>query len=58
MRPKNNKRNEQDSNLRTGFAGYTLCRRAPSTPLAPFLYTARTFFLIVTKVSFFHLFHA
>ena len=58
MRPKNNKRKEQDSNLRTGFAGYTLSRRASSTTRAPFLYTARTFCLIVTKVSFFHLFHA
>ena len=28
-------RREQDSNLRTGFAGYTLSRRASSTPRAP-----------------------
>ena len=29
------KRREQDSNLRTGFAGYTLSRRASSTTRAP-----------------------
>ena len=28
-------RREQDSNLRTGFAGYTLSRRASSTTRAP-----------------------
>ena len=32
-----NKRREQDSNLRTGFAGYTLSRRASSTTRAPLL---------------------
>ena len=31
------KRREQDSNLRTGFAGYTLSRRASSTTRAPLL---------------------
>ena len=31
-------RREQDSNLRTGFAGYTLSRRASSATRAPFLY--------------------
>ena len=31
------KRREQDSNLRTGFAGYTLSRRASSTARAPLL---------------------
>ena len=30
-------RREQDSNLRTGFAGYTLSRRASSTTRAPLL---------------------
>ena len=30
-----NLRREQDSNLRTGFAGYTLSRRASSTTRAP-----------------------
>ena len=29
---------EQDSNLRTGFAGYTLSRRASSTTRAPLLF--------------------
>ena len=33
----NRKRREQDSNLRTGFAGYTLSRRASSTTRAPLL---------------------
>ena len=31
-------RKGQDSNLRTGFAGYTLSRRASSTTRAPFLF--------------------
>ena len=31
-------RREQDSNLRTGFAGYTLSRRASSTTRAPLLF--------------------
>ena len=33
-------RREQDSNLRTGFAGYTLSRRASSTTRAPLLFFA------------------
>ena len=32
-------RKEGDSNPRTGFAGYTLSRRASSATRAPFLYT-------------------
>ena len=34
-------RREQDSNLRTGFAGYTLSRRASSTTRAPLLFRLR-----------------
>ena len=38
-------RREQDSNLRTGFAGYTLSRRASSTTRAPLLIV----FMIATQ---------
>ena len=34
-------RREQDSNLRTSFAGYTLSRRASSTTRAPLLFQNR-----------------
>ena len=43
-------RREQDSNLRTGFAGYTLSRRASSTTRAP-LQNASVYRFVAAKLS-------
>ena len=52
------KRREQDSNLRTGFAGYTLSRRASSTTRAPLLSCKRMqrYELNLNPKNFVHIF--